>query len=169
MNHEEKRGLVATRTDWFHSIDVGDGIVTPGTCPVEYQQFLWKTFQLPADMTGLRVLDVGTYDGFFAFECERRGADVVAIDVVPEDLHCFALAKRLLGSRVRYLHMSVYELDISQLGGEFDFVLLFGVFYHLRHLFIALDNLWSITRSEMRVETHVIDHHFILGNGDVVE
>jgi len=39
-------------------------------------------------MTGLRVLDVGTYDGFFAFECERRGADVVAIDIHPEDCRC---------------------------------------------------------------------------------
>jgi hypothetical protein len=133
----QKRELVSSR-DWWHSIDVGDGIVTPGTVNAPYLQSLLDTLQLPETMTGLRVLDIGTMDGYFAFECERRGAEVVAIDVFPEDARCFALAKN-------------------------------GVFYHLRHPFVALDNLWRITRGEMRVETHVIDHHFILDDGSVVE
>ena len=169
LSAEEKRQLVASRTDWWHAIDVGDGIVTPGSCGVAYQQFIWNTLEMLADMTRLRVLDVGTYDGFFAFECERRGAEVVAVDMVPEDCRCFALAKRLLGSRVRYLQMSVYDLDEQRLGGQFDLVLFLGVYYHLRHLLTALDNLWAITRGEMRIETHIIDHHFILGDGSVVE
>jgi tRNA (mo5U34)-methyltransferase len=164
----EKNELVASRT-WWHSIDVGDGIVTPGAVEPSYQEFLLKTLRLPEDMKGLRVLDVGTYDGFFAFECERRGAEVVAIDVHPEDTRCFALAKHLLGSRVRYHHMSVYDLQEDLLGGSFDLVLFLGVYYHLRHLFIALDNLWKITRGEVRVETHVIDHHFVLNDGSVEE
>jgi tRNA (mo5U34)-methyltransferase len=169
LTAEEKRQLVASRTDWWHAIDVGDGIITPGSCGVAYQQFLLDTLQLPPDMKGLRVLDVGAYDGFFAFECERRGAEVVAVDMVPEDCRCFALAKQLLGSQVRYFQMSVYDLDVQRLGGQFDLVLFLGVYYHLRHLFLALDNLWAITRGEMRMETHIIDHHFVLGNGSVVQ
>ena len=144
-------------------------MTTPGSVDVAYQEFIWSTLQLPQRMTGLRVLDVGTYDGYFAFECERRGAEVVAIDTLPEDCRCFALAKRLLGSGVQYHQMSVYDLDEETLGGQFDLVLFLGVYYHLRHLFIALDNLWKITRGEMRVETHVIDHHFVLGDGSVVQ
>ena len=35
-------------------------------------------YGLPTDMTGMRALDVGTWDGFWAFEMERRGAEVVA-------------------------------------------------------------------------------------------
>jgi tRNA (mo5U34)-methyltransferase len=165
----EKQKLIASRTDWWHSLDVGDGIITPGYCGVAYQQSLWNTLQLPERMTGLRVLDVGTYDGYFAFECERRGAEVVAIDIHPEDCRCFALARRLLGSRVPYHQMSVYDLHEETLGGPFDLVLCLGVYYHLRHLFIALDNLWKVTRGEMRLETHVIDHHFVLGDGSVAE
>jgi tRNA (mo5U34)-methyltransferase len=148
---------------------VGDGIVTPGTVNAPYLQFLLDTLQLPETMTGLRVLDVGTMDGYFAFECERRGAEVVAIDVCPEDARCFALAKKLLVSDVRYHQMSVYDLHDGTLGGPFDIVLFLGVFYHLRHPFVALDNLWRITRGELRVETHVIDHHFIMDDGSVVE
>jgi tRNA (mo5U34)-methyltransferase len=169
LTAEEKQQLVASRTDWWHAIDVGDGIVTPGSVGLAYLQFIMNTLELPADMRGLRVLDVGAYDGFFAFECERRGAEVVAVDMVPEDCRCFALAKRLLDSRVQYVQMSVYDLDVERLGGEFDLVLFLGVYYHLRHPFLALDNLWSITRGEMRVETHVIDDHFILGDGSVVK
>ena len=112
---------------------------------------------------------LGTFDGFFAFECERRGADVVAIDIHPEDCRCFAAAKRLLGSRVPYYQMSVYDLREEVLGGTFDLVLVLGVYYHLRHLFVALDNLWKFTRNEMRLETHVIDHHFVLDDASVVE
>src|SRR5437016_1983956 len=38
-------------------------------------------------MDGMRALDVGTWDGFWAFEMERRGADVLALDLDdPQDL-----------------------------------------------------------------------------------
>jgi tRNA (mo5U34)-methyltransferase len=123
--------------------------------------------KLPEDLRGNRVLDVGTYDGYFAFEAERRGAEVVAIDVNPEDCRCFALARRLLDSKVTYHQMSAYDLDPAKLGGQFDFVFFLGVYYHLRHLFLALDNLWAITRGEMRVETHVIDDQLILADGSM--
>lgn len=167
LSDVDKRALIATRTDWFHTIDIGNGILTPGVVPLWYLQDELRVLQLPQDMYGMRVLDIGTYDGFFAFECERRGAEVVAVDVNPEDTHCFALAKRLLGSRVEYRHASVYDLRPTSLGGQFDLVLCLGIYYHLRHPLIALDNLWSITRSEIRMETHVIDHHFVLGDGTV--
>jgi len=169
LTRSQKQELIAARTDWFHSIDVGDGLVTPGTCSVDYQRFMWDTLKLPTDMRGLRVLDVGTYDGYFAFECERRGAEVVAIDVNPADCRCFAVARQLLDSRVTFHQMSVYDLREETLGGTFDLVLCLGVYYHLRHLFVALDSLWRIARSEVRIETHVIDHHFVLADGSVVE
>src|SRR4051812_18877959 len=56
------------------------GVVTPGwfdTRPLVAQ------LPIPALLTGKRCLDVGTFDGFWAFEMERRGAaEVVAIDVL---------------------------------------------------------------------------------------
>ena len=36
---------------------------------------------LPESLAGVRALDIGTFDGFWAFEMERRGAEVVAIDI----------------------------------------------------------------------------------------
>lgn len=170
MTVTEKRHLVASRSDWFHSLDVGDGIVTPGAVPAVYQQHLLEVLQLPARLDGLRVLDIGTYDGFYAFECERRGAaEVVAIDVNPIDLHCFKVAKTLLDSKVVYHHMSVYELDEDTLGGPFDLVLFPGVFYHLRHILMSFDNIWRVLKKggTVLVETHICDNHFVLSDGTV--
>jgi hypothetical protein len=57
--------------------------------------------------------------------------------------------------------MSVYDLQSDALGGTFDLVLCLGVYYHLRHPFMALNRLWDVTRGELRLETHVIDDYFI--------
>src|SRR6266852_317503 len=35
---------------------------------------LWPRFGIPDDLEGRSVLDIGTASGFFAFECEKRGA-----------------------------------------------------------------------------------------------
>jgi len=40
--------------------------------------------ELPADLTGLRVLDAGCGTGLASFELAKRGADVVAVDIAPE-------------------------------------------------------------------------------------
>jgi tRNA (mo5U34)-methyltransferase len=170
MTPEEKRSLINTRSDWFHSIDVGDGIVTPGAVSTDYERYLLKMLQLPGRLDGLRVLDIGTYDGFWAFECERRGAaEVVAIDVNPIDCRCFKIARDVLGSSVKYHHIGVYEMDEEALGGKFDLVLFPGVFYHLRHIIMSFDNIWKILKpgGTVLVESHVCDNYFVLEDGKV--
>jgi len=66
------------RLFWYHAIDLGDGLVTPGT--FDYRPHL-DAYGLPASMAGLRVLDVGSATGFFAFAMERRGAEVVSVEL----------------------------------------------------------------------------------------
>ena len=65
---------------WWHTIEVAPGIVTPGGWDLRP-----TSAQLPwPDVSGKRCLDVGTMDGFWAFELERRGAaEVVATDIGP--------------------------------------------------------------------------------------
>jgi tRNA (mo5U34)-methyltransferase len=65
---------------WWHSIDFGEGVVTRGAKSPEYLAHEWQSLQLP-DLHGKSVLDIGAWDGFYSFECERRGAKrVVALD-----------------------------------------------------------------------------------------
>jgi SAM-dependent methyltransferase len=67
-----------SRYYWYHTIDLGDGLVTPGM--YDYRRTL-SAFQFPGDMRGMTVLDVGSATGFFAFEFERLGARVVSVEL----------------------------------------------------------------------------------------
>src|SRR4029078_12914141 len=62
---------------WYHTIELAPGVVTPGAVDLR----AGAARMLPPDLTGRRALDVGTFDGFWAFEMERRGAEVIALDV----------------------------------------------------------------------------------------
>jgi tRNA (mo5U34)-methyltransferase len=79
LSKGRRRRLVDQVGFWFHSIDVGHGVTTPGFKSAERLAAELETMELPADLTGRCVLDIGGWDGFFAFEAERRGAARVAV------------------------------------------------------------------------------------------
>src|SRR5258705_9667692 len=65
---------------WCHSIDLGFGVVTPGVKTPQFHAKELAALQLP-DLHGKSVLDIGAWDGFYAFAAEQRGATrVVALD-----------------------------------------------------------------------------------------
>jgi tRNA (mo5U34)-methyltransferase len=77
---EHLRQLAESVPFWWHSIDLGEGIVTKGHKTPSVLQAELKCQQLP-DLRGKTVLDIGAWDGFFSFEAERRGARrVMALD-----------------------------------------------------------------------------------------
>jgi tRNA (mo5U34)-methyltransferase len=141
-------------TGWWHSIELGDGRVTPGVRSVTELRQLYASFGLPSDLHGKRVLDIGCWDGFFSYEAERRGAEVVAIDYVNRPN--FFAAREALGARVVFHEMSVYEMSRDRLG-VFDIVLMLGVLYHLQHPLLALQKVCEVTRDLAIIESHVID------------
>ena len=63
---------------WYHTIDLPHGLVTPGLYDIREAM---AEFPFPADMRGMHVLDVGSATGFFAFEFEKRGAQVVSVEL----------------------------------------------------------------------------------------
>ena len=126
----------------------------PGRNPVEE---LIERIQLPSDLTGKRVLDIGAWNGAFSFECERRGAsEIVAFSLENPETSGFDRLKSLLGSKARYVTGSVYNLQDYDLG-EFDIVLFLGVLYHLRYPLLAVDRLRKVCAGELFIETHVVD------------
>lgn len=136
---------VAEHGSWYHRIEVAPGMVTPGSHDSAAALAWLDELGLPRSCVGQRVLDVGCRDGFFAFEMERRGASVVAVDYTRSDATGFALAAELLGSRVEHRLMNVYDLSAEALG-RFDLVLFLGVVYHLRDPVRALDAIRSVCR-----------------------
>lgn len=158
VSPSEIRELVDSVRHWHHVMRFPHGIVSPGAYD---PQELFGFLELP-DLRGKRVLDVGTRDGFFAFECERRGAEVVALDYADMDLTGFGVAKRIYGSQIEYVQANVYDLSPDQLG-TFDVVLFLGVLYHLRHPLLALDRLRGLCRELLIVESLVCDARVFTG------
>ena len=156
---------------WYHSIDLGGGLVTPGfKSPASMQAHL-DALCLP-DLTGKTVLDVGAWDGFFSFEAERRGARrVVALDAyewggtppgwegrraeLPPKWLGFEVAHDLLGSNVECVVADFTTTDLRPLG-RFDVVIFSGVLYHLRDPLGALRRLARVVREVALVETAAI-------------
>src|SRR5713101_1737289 len=141
---------------WWHSIDLGNGIITPGR--VDNLGTL-RRIGMPGRLDGKTVLDVGAWDGFFSFEAERRGAErVLATDSFvwrggwPTGKAGFELARRALNSRVEDMEIDVLELSPERVG-TFDIVLFLGVLYHMRHPLLALERVASVTRELLIVET----------------
>lgn len=98
--------------EWWHVIDLPDGRTTPGSWDLRplAERIPWP------DLQGKRCLDIGTADGFWAFELERRGAaEVLATDrdtdFGQKSRRNFEEAHAARGSRVRYEARDVYDLD----------------------------------------------------------
>src|SRR3982750_2975293 len=113
MSPAEVAARVATVKHWYHRVPVGHGILTPG---VNDCATVLGMMDLPSDLTGKRVLDIGARDGFFSFECERRGAEVVAIDYEPAEQTGFNVLRDLVGSKLSLIRANVYDLTPEAFG-----------------------------------------------------
>jgi tRNA (mo5U34)-methyltransferase len=155
---------------WYHTLDLAPGVVTPGWFDT---RAVPSKLPLPDSLAGMRCLDVGTFDGFWAFEMERRGAaEVVATDVLdPEEWDWpagsspevvrelaerkrggegFRVAREALGSSVQLVERSVYDLDPDELG-TFDFAYLGSLLLHLRDPVGALERVRSVVDGRLLV------------------
>jgi tRNA (mo5U34)-methyltransferase len=160
---------VAAIEEWYHTLDLGQGVVTPGWFDT---RSVVPSLPMPSDLDGRRCLDVGTFDGFWAFEMERRGGEVTAIDVLdplqwdwpagsdPEVVaevgrrkaggSGFEVARDALGSEVRRIERSVYEIDEAELG-RFDFVYVGSLLLHLRDPIRALERVRAVCDGQVLV------------------
>lgn len=155
--------------DWYHTMELAPGVVTPGWFDT---RTVVRKVPFP-DLDGARCLDVGTFDGFWAFEMERRGAaEVVAIDILDprrwdwpsgstqDALNAigarkaagkgFEIARDALRSTVVRRERSVYDLDPEQ-DGVFDVVYLGSLLLHLRDPIGALQRVRDVCKGHLLV------------------
>jgi tRNA (mo5U34)-methyltransferase len=144
---------IRRHTGWWHSFELPGGAKIEGVSTLEFQKRRIAAFPIPENLQGKRVLDIGTWDGWFAFEMERRGAEVVAID--SWDNPHFREMHTILNSRVDYRQFDIYELT-PNLIGKFDIVLFMGVLYHLKHPLLALERVCALTTDLAAVESFVL-------------
>jgi tRNA (mo5U34)-methyltransferase len=142
-----------TEKGWWHSFELPDGTRIDGVCDLAGLKDRIAQFPIPADLRGKRVLDIGTWDGWFAFEMERRGAEVVAADNWDNPL--FREMHARLASRVDYRQADMYDMTPDRLG-RFDIVLFMGVLYHLKHPLLALERVCALTTDLAAVDSFIL-------------
>ena len=143
---------------WFHSFDLGGGETIQG---IKALDVLLEEADavLGQDLTGKSVLDIGSWDGFFSFEAERRGAS----RVVATDHFCWSGAgwgsrrgfdyiRARRASSVEPVDVDVPDLPDAGLG-QFDLVLFLGVFYHLKDPYTGLEAAAAMCSNHLVVET----------------
>jgi tRNA (mo5U34)-methyltransferase len=143
------RRRIDAHARWHHTIDLAPGIATPGAIDLRP-----ISGALPwPDVRDKRCLDVGTGDGWFAFELERRGAaEVIAVDAAVHgtgraaDGRGFRLVADELASAVDWRECSVYELDPDELG-QFEVVVCADVLWSLTDPQRALHAVRSVTKT----------------------
>src|SRR5436309_8557215 len=164
---------IASNHDWYHTIELAPGLLTPGIVDVRP---VVAQVPMPASLSGKRCLDVGTWDGFWAFEMERRGAaEVHAVDVpdpyrwdwparariresydggkenlekIRRNGNGFPIAREALGSLVERHEMTMYEIDPVELE-TFDFVFVGSLLLHLRDPVGALERIRTVATGEV--------------------
>lgn len=176
IDSENRKGISASlreeivKQSWYHTITLRDGTSTNGIFDTRAaaSRLVW-----PEQIRGGRCLDIGTCDGFWAFEMEHQGAgDVIAVDVghahdvdrpwvarqgdlptprQPQATRAasgFQLASSALNSKVKRLECSVYDLDPA-LHGQFDVVFTGTLLIHLRDPILALERIRAVCRGHL--------------------
>jgi tRNA (mo5U34)-methyltransferase len=154
--------------EWYHTIELAPGVVTPGWFDT---RSVVRELPFPASLEGRRCLDVATFDGFWAYEMEKRGAEEVhAIDVLEptrwdwpigstaatvaainrrkEGGRGFEVAHSALRSKVIFEERSIYDLSPDAVG-MFDFVYVGSLLLHLRDPVRALERVRSVCRGQL--------------------
>ena len=168
-NHskEEIKKHLEQNNTWYHTMNI-NGIQTKNTRTSSQYQ-MWVSQVIPDDLTGKNILDVGCADGFYSFLCEQRNANrILAIDYEGFDIqkkmsesekeiniNNFELHKKFLDSKVEYRNLDVYDIDL--INETFDFVLFFGVYYHLENLIYALKKIYSVVSDSVFLAGHILE------------
>ena len=171
MEKEELQKAIDEIPYWYHKIELPHGVTTercnhPGWAPINA-----KAYRIPERMDGERVLDVGSWDGYWTWEAAKRGAVyTIAIDDFSDELgpkqikrtdewKTWLLCQKALGFErsTQCLSMSVYDIGKLQIE-PFDHIFLFGTLYHLKHPTWALEQLRKVCRGAIYIESAILDN-----------
>ncbi len=147
---------------WFHKIDLGPGLTTKTESSAgeadDHPLGTWNIIKrcLPKDLTAKSVLDVGCNAGFYSVESKKRGAaKVLGVDAQRHHVRQARFVAKALGLNIQYQKLSVYDLDPRTIG-HFDLTLALGLIYHCKHLVLALEKLFLVTKEVLILETAII-------------
>ena len=147
---------------WFHQIDFGNDVLSPGWIKKSKVERVTRTLFDPLQVKGKRVLDIGCWDGAYSLAATRLGAAHVLAtdhfawsDACWGDRRAFELTRKHLAPSIEVMDIDVPDLSTETVGTH-DIVLFLGVFYHLRHPFQTLERIATLATECLVLETHLM-------------
>lgn len=148
---------------WYHTIDLGDGIITPGVKTAELMRLESEAMFGRLDLRNKSFLDIGAWNGAFSVEAARRGAArIAALDHHTwnnpqlRGRETFDFVAKVTRNKFEAIDMDLDQPALSLSGiGRFDVVLFAGVFYHLFDPIAATREIAALTGEVLIMETHV--------------
>ena len=139
--------------EWYQQIPLGNGDHTPGEDG--FTESKLPMLNMPENLSGQSVLDIGCSEGYFGRQAERRGAERIhGIDTAEHLIEKNALLGEITGSQMTYEEKTVYNLDPA-IDGIFDLVIFLSVFQHLDYPFRALNIIAAVTSKTAVMEIPV--------------
>jgi tRNA (mo5U34)-methyltransferase len=142
--------------DWFHNLDLCGVRTAPDHFLGDFPNVKWRDIakEIPVDLSGASVLDVGCNGGFYSIQMKQRGATrVLGVDVDDRYLNQARFAADTLKLDIEFQKLSVYAID--EIEGQFDYVLFMGIFYHLRYPVFALDKVITKVKHRLIFQTMI--------------
>ncbi len=146
---------------WGHNHDFGTfSLKGPmGNRHVEVIADFMDNFGLPHDLSGKKILDVGAWTGGTSLILSALGAQVTALEEVVKysnTVNYLASAFGLSGLECKPI--SLYELAVNDI---YDYVMYFGVIYHVTDPILSLRILFNSLKDSGRI---FIETYGISGN-----
>lgn len=158
-NQDELNKILESLGPWHHIIDFGNGIKTPANPLAAYDpEVRWRLIEkhIPQDLSGMSVLDLGCNSGYFSVKMKQRGASrVVSVDVRNRSIEQTQFLSKWHNVNLEIVKEDVHVYCLTN-DEQFDFVIFFGLFYHLKYGTIVLDRLVEMTKKKMFFQTSTL-------------
>ena len=164
MNDLDELKSRVDAVSWHHSIDLKNGIITPGNKSLDLLKKEADAILGPVRIEGASVADIGAWNGYFSVESKYRGArQVTAIDHFSwthptcRGRESIEIVLDQLGVEVELKQYDVKDTNVENVGMH-DIVLFLGVFYHLFDAQSDLKQISELAKDLLVVETHQDGH-----------
>lgn len=136
---------------WWHCIDLGNGIVTPGACHHgQSKRELSARWGIPDDLSGKSILDIGCWDGLFSLACLRRGARRVnGVDELRHETFNLVMDATGFGTKSSFRRMDAQD----PMPYRVNIALCFGVLYHVERPLEVIRNAIKAADELVIIET----------------
>jgi 2-polyprenyl-3-methyl-5-hydroxy-6-metoxy-1,4-benzoquinol methylase len=123
----------AAKEWWYYTVELAPNLVAQGTYPADFP-YMPRMLMRQAHLQGTDCLDLGSMEGVIPVLMHRKGAKrIIAADAVPHCADKMAVLQQVYGATWDFRQIGLmYDLaDKLAADGQFDFVNLSGVLYHV--------------------------------------